>query len=228
MADLLADQGDYEGALGIYEELVDQVSEREGAELEALIEKMRIKLKKGPGKPAKAEDVPAVDVEDIELDEAIVIDGDVAVVPEEDIELEADFEPSGGAQPMGIPDIEDEEVGAFDAQAVLNEMLGVGDDEESEDADPFAAEVAAAQEPDFDELADIDVDSLLSEDEMLDLGDAQEGEAEAEPETEAEAEAETAEPATVEEAVSNGMPGKDNLMKTLEALADRLEARAAT
>jgi len=47
MADLLADQGDFQGALDIYTELADKAADHEAAELEALIEKMRLKLRRG-------------------------------------------------------------------------------------------------------------------------------------------------------------------------------------
>lgn len=254
MADLLAEQGDYEGALGIYKELAGQAEEPEAAELEALIEKMRIKLKRGPGKsaepqPAEPEPAEAQPAEDVQAEPPVVeevveadggdmvIDGEVAVAPEPGFDVdesgESGFEPSGGAQPVDVPDIEDEEVGTFDAQAVLDEMLGAGDDGDT-GMDSFEADIAAAQEPDFDELADIDVDALLSDDEIEDLGDigeaetgAEESEAEATGDADIAAQDGTKEPETLEQAVS-AMPGKDNLMKTLEALADRLEARAAT
>lgn len=49
MADLLADQGDFQGALDIYTELADKAADHEADELEALIEKMRLKLRRGPG-----------------------------------------------------------------------------------------------------------------------------------------------------------------------------------
>lgn len=52
MADLLADQGDFQGALDIYTELADKAAGHEADELEALIEKMRLKLRRGPGADA--------------------------------------------------------------------------------------------------------------------------------------------------------------------------------
>jgi len=106
MADLLADQGDYQGALEIYEELAAKCGSGEGAELETLIARMRAKL--GDGET---------------LDDTV-----------------ADF------------------IGELTA--------GQGGDEPSE-------------------------------------------------------------PSTVEEAVAAGLPGKDQLLQTLEALAERLEARSA-
>ncbi|MBU1001335.1 MAG: tetratricopeptide repeat protein [Proteobacteria bacterium] len=126
MADLLADQGDYHGALDIYEELADKCGPGDDGDLGDLIDRMRVKLKKGPGDQQEA---PTSDT----LGETV-----------------ADF------------------------------ISGL-----------------TADQNDGDEL-DWDAD-----------------------------EAEPREPATVEEAVAANMPGKDQLLATLEALAERLEARSA-
>ncbi|MCK9239245.1 tetratricopeptide repeat protein [Desulfocurvus sp.] len=56
MADLLADQGDFQGALDIYSELADKASGHEADELTALIEKMRLKLRRGPADGAGPDD----------------------------------------------------------------------------------------------------------------------------------------------------------------------------
>ncbi len=214
MADLLADQGDFEGALTIYEELADGADGREADELMALIEKMRLKLKKGAPAPEPAQ--PEADeadggAPDEDLAE-LVDDVGLAPVPGLDVDVDLDdaddgldFEPSGGAQPMDVPDIEDTD--GFDAQALLDDLLsGDGDGELGEDGGDFEAG------PDADDELEFEDDALA------DLEDMQ-----AEPEGEDDLEA----PAE-DEAPAPGLPGQDRLLETLEALAERLEARAAT
>ncbi|MEW5772077.1 MAG: tetratricopeptide repeat protein [Thermodesulfobacteriota bacterium] len=54
MADLLADQGDYKGALAIYRELAAAAQGDEADELEGLAATMQSKLRRGAGAPAPA------------------------------------------------------------------------------------------------------------------------------------------------------------------------------
>ncbi len=70
MADLLVEQGDYQGALDIYRELADRAPESEAEELAGLIESMQAKLGKAAGS-GTTPDVTA-DIEDMDED----IDGD--------------------------------------------------------------------------------------------------------------------------------------------------------
>lgn len=231
MADLLADQGDFQGALGIYEELAGSATGHESDELEALIEKMRLKLKKGaPDSKAEPESLEMVD--------------DVAVAPDMDFASDDDdaleFEPSGGAQPLDVPDIEEaEDASDFDAQSLLNDLLA-GDDEDEDEG--FEADLAAAPEPEFDQSpatedveatldaleqetdaldadmdldaldSDIDLDDLDADIDLSGLDDAQEEVLAAPEELDA----------------SEEPSGKDKLLQTLESLAERLEARAAS
>lgn len=58
MADLLADQGDFQGALDIYTELADKASGHEADELTALIEKMRLKMRRGAADESAAQPAP--------------------------------------------------------------------------------------------------------------------------------------------------------------------------
>ncbi|BBD07801.1 tetratricopeptide repeat protein [Desulfovibrio ferrophilus] len=126
MADLLADQGDYQGALDIYEELVSKCGPDENGELDALIEQMHGKLNKGAGSQIEVADSDTLQ------------------------ETVANF---------------------------IDELtVGVDDTDESE---------LMPEEPEYHE------------------------------------------PATVEEAVAANMPGKEQLLETLDALAERLEARSA-
>jgi tetratricopeptide (TPR) repeat protein len=53
MADLLAEQGDYKGALAIYQELAAAASGDEADELEGLAATMQSKLRRGAGAPAR-------------------------------------------------------------------------------------------------------------------------------------------------------------------------------
>lgn len=135
MADLLAEQGDHQGALDIYEELVAKCGPDESDELQTLIGELRAKLDPGTAETDEPEDSDTLD------------------------ETVAEF---------------------------IGELTG------SREA---AAELEIAEAPAAEEESGI--------------------------------EEQAAEPASVEEAVAANLPGKEQLLETLEALAERLEARSS-
>lgn len=188
MADLLAEQGDYQGALDIYEELLAKGETNGEGDLPTRIALMRAELGMDDAEddlvpPAPSEAAAAQSLGGGSLDETV-----------------AEF--LGGLMPAGA--------GA------------------QEEADPDEA-------PDFDELAELEVapdfDAAVDEDaaEPVSLADDLElpeieapDEAVDEPDGAAAVEASEA-----AEAEPAPLPGKEALMQTLEALADRLEARSA-
>jgi len=208
MADLLAEQGDYQGALDIYEELLVKGETNGEGDLPTRIALMRAELGMDDAEddlvpPAPSEAVAAQSLGGGSLDETV-----------------ADF--LGGLMPAGAGAQEEtapEEATDFDEPAEL-EAAPDFDAAVDEDAAPAEAMETAQPEAEPESMAD---DLELPEIEALD-------EAVDEPDGLAVAEAsEAAEPGPAEaaEAEPAPMPGKEALMQTLEALADRLEARSA-
>lgn len=223
MADLLADQGDFQGALTIYEELASSCSVGEGDELEALIEKMRAKLKKGKRSEQQEraeEQVVADEGKDVSLpgaDEAVSAVSKVTEpeTPEEDAAAENEVAVATDAFDVDEPA---EEIVAQAGEELADEPAPMDEDLDLE-------EVETAPLDDSEMVVDVPEVEIIAEESALDSSDeplAEPEEVQAAPEG-----ANGEDPATVEEAVTKNMPGREKLLQTLESLADRLEARSA-
>lgn len=200
MADLLAEQGDYQGALDIYEELLAKGETNGEGDLPTRIALMRAELGMDDAEddlvpPAPSEAVAAQSLGGGSLDETVA-------------EFLGGLMPAGagaheGADPDEAPD--------FDELAEL-EVAPDFDAAVDEDEAPAEAMETAEPEAEPESMADdLELPEIEVPDEAVDEPD---GAAAAEA-----SEAAEAEPAP--------MPGKEALMQTLEALADRLEARSA-
>ena len=229
MADLLAEQGDYQGALDIYEELLAKGETSGEGDLPTRIALMRAELGMDDAEddlvpPSPSEAAVAQSLGGGSLDETVA-DFLGELMP-------AGARPQEEADPDEAPDFDE-----------LAELEVAPDFDAVVEEEPTPIEPMAATDPEAESMAD-DLD--ISELDALD--DAVEGleelaVAEAQPDSDSSdsdevvdpepvvaveaAEPEPAEAAESESPESASMPGKEALMQTLEALADRLEARSA-
>ena len=211
MADLLAEQGDYQGALEIYEELLAKGETNGEGDLPTRIALMRAELGMDDAEddlvpPAPSDAVAAQSLSGGSLDETVA-------------EFLGGLMPAGGD---GQDEADPDEAPDFDELAEL-EVAPDFDDAVEEDAPPVEAMEAAAPEAEpMDD--DLDVPGIEELDDVAEGLDDLDALPEAEPAMDETSEPVEADPVEAEPAP---MPGKEALMQTLEALADRLEARSA-
>lgn len=257
MADLLAEQGDFQGALDIYEELLAKgEDDGDGGDLPTRIALMRAEL----GLDDAEDDLVEPATVEAEVEDSLGGGSLDETVAEFLDELSPGGEaPKPAAEEEAFDDAPDfDELADLEVAPDFDEALAEGDAElelevdvesgveleaeadvptETEEVDETGAAEDSLLEADseigleeLDGLADVDdLDAAVEglEDIVIDEAEPEAEVAVAEEAAATEESAVSEEPTEEEKDAPAPMPGKEALMQTLEALADRLEARSA-